>query len=186
MIWTPHYELRDKHAFLGASKNTWLRKSDSELIESFRNEQAKALGTRLHALAAEHIDLGIKMPRTSDTLSHYINDAIGYRMSPEVILKYSDLCFGTTDAIAFRNNRLRIHDLKTGSTPAHIDQLMIYAALFCLEYGIDPMELASIDLSIYQSNDILSKQPSGEDISDIMNAITHKDEVLHEYINGEK
>lgn len=33
---------------------------------------------------------------------------------------------------------LRIHDLKTGISPVHMDQLLIYAALFCLEYKIKP------------------------------------------------
>lgn len=178
MNFNQHYNLEGKHAFLGASQNTWLRKSDDELIESYKNAQAKELGTRIHALAEEHINLGIKMPRNNTTLNAYINDAIGYRMSPETVLYYSDLCFGTADAISFRKNFLRIHDLKTGKVPAHIEQLMIYAALFCLEYGINPNNLDGCELAIYQNDDILKANPEATDISAIMTKIKHCDQVL--------
>lgn len=77
--------------------------------------------------------IGQKLPRLNKTLNAYVNDAIGYKMIPEQILFYSDNCFGTADAIVFRNGLLRIHDLKTGVIPAHMEQLEVYAALFCLE-----------------------------------------------------
>ena len=61
----------------------------------------------------------------------YVNDAIGFKMTPEQILYYSDNCFGTADAILFRNNFLRIHDLKTGKiSGTHGAAFEIYAALF--------------------------------------------------------
>jgi len=62
-------------------------------------------------------------------------------MTPEQVLYYSGNCFGTADSIAFKNNLLRIHDLKTGAVPAHMEQLFIYDALFCLEYRIHPQDL---------------------------------------------
>lgn len=185
MNFNEHYNLEGKHAFLGASQNTWLRKTDNELIESYKNAQAKELGTRLHALAEEHINLGIKMPRNHITLNNYINDAIGYRMSPERVLYYSDLCFGTADAISFSKNFLRIHDLKTGKVPAHIEQLMVYAALFCLEYGIKPSQLDGIELAIYQNDDIITSNPTSEDIVPIMDKIVHCDKLLQKVKNGE-
>ena len=87
-------------------------------------------GTELHDFAARCITLGQKLPKSQKTLNMYVNDAIGFKMVPEQPLFYSENCFGTTDAIAFRNRMLRIHDLKTGVIPAHMEQLEIYAALF--------------------------------------------------------
>lgn len=178
MNFNEHYNLEGKHAFLGASQNSWLRKNDDEIVEAYKNAQAKELGTRLHALAAEHINLGIKMPRNSVTLNNYINDAIGYRMSPERVLYYSDLCFGTADAISFSKNFLRIHDLKTGKTPVHMEQLLIYMALFCLEYGIKPGQLDGAELSIYQNDDIWKVEPHPEDVVPIMDKIVHYNAIL--------
>lgn len=144
--------------------------------------QAKELGTRLHALAAEHIELGIKMPRNNMTFNQYVNDAIGFHMTPEQVLYYSDFCFGTADAIAFRRDVLRIHDLKTGVKPAHVEQLEIYAALFCLEYDIKPRDI-DIHLAIYQNNQIFPKDPEPEEIMEVMDAIIHCDEVLQRTIS---
>ena len=98
-------------------------------------------GTELHDFAAKCITLGQKLPKSQKTLNMYVNDAIGFKMVPEQPLFYSENCFGTTDAIAFRNRMLRIHDLKTGVIPAHMEQLEIYAALFCLEYKIKPADI---------------------------------------------
>lgn len=81
-------------------------------------------------------------------------------MTPEQPLYFSDNCFGTADAISFRKNELRIHDLKTGSTPANLKQLEIYAALFCLEYNKDPTSI-KIVLRIYQNNEIFEEEPEG-------------------------
>ena len=108
----------------------------------------------------------------------YVNDAIGYHMTTEQPLFYSYNCFGTADAISFRNNFLRIHDLKTGSSPAHIEQLEIYAALFCLEYELEPIDI-HIELRIYQNNEILIVQPEAEAIKEIMNKIIFFDELIN-------
>lgn len=105
-----------------------------------------------------------------ETVKQYINDAIGFKMTPEQPLYYSDYIFGTTDAISFRDNYLRIHDLKTGSLPAHMDQLYIYAALFCLEYKIRPGDI-SMELRLYQSTEILVANPTAEDISPVIDQI---------------
>ena len=138
MKWYPHYDLVGKHAFLGASKWYWLNYDEEKLVETFRRSLAVERGTRLHALAAELIDLCQKLPDEQLTLNLYVNDAIRYKMRAEQVLYFSDNCFGTADAICFRNKKLRIHDLKTGETPAHMEQLLIYAALFCLEYKVKP------------------------------------------------
>jgi hypothetical protein len=107
----------------------------------------------------------------------YVNDAIGYRMKPEQVLYYSDNCFGTADAISFRNNFLRIHDLKTGVTPAKMEQLLIYAALFCLEYRIKPSDI-EIELRIYQNDDYIFANPTAEDIVPIMDKIITFDKLI--------
>lgn len=114
----------------------------------------------------------------------YINDAIGFRMEPEVVLKYSLNCFGTADAICFRNKTLRIHDLKTGETPAKMDQLMIYAALYYLEYGVNPNNIRTI-LRIYQFNDFVEYEPEPEEIKQIMDIIIEFDGVLDQVKRGE-
>lgn len=177
MKFNDHSKLNGFHAFLGASKYHWLNYDEDKLRIIYANTQASALGTRLHAFAAEAIDLGRKQPKTKDTLNMYINDAIGFKMTPEVVLFYSENCFGTADAISFRNEKLRIHDLKTGTIPAHVEQLMIYEALFCLEYDVKPNEIEA-ELRIYQNNDILIHSPEASDISHIMGKIIAFDKII--------
>jgi hypothetical protein len=132
--------------------------------------QAAKRGTELHAFAHDAIRLGIKMPRTKTTLNMYVNDAIGYRMTPEQMLYYSENAFGTADAISYRRNQLRIHDLKTGSTPASEHQLEVYAALFCLEYEMSPLDIG-IELRIYQNDDIGIYEPDPDAIFHVMDRI---------------
>jgi hypothetical protein len=36
----------------------------------------------------------------------YVNDAIGYQMTPEQPIYYSENCVGTADAISFKNDFL--------------------------------------------------------------------------------
>ena len=57
------------------------------------------------------------------------------------------------EAIAFRENLLRIHDYKSGEIEAHMEQLLIYDALFCLEYTVSPYEIDH-ELRIYQNDDV--------------------------------
>ena len=187
MNWNNHSKLAGAHAFLGASKYSWLNYDDAKLIEAYSNAQATYRGTRLHALAAELISLGIPLKRSQQTLNMYVNDAIGFKMDPEVVLYYSENVFGTADSISFRKGLLRIHDLKTGVTPAHIEQLMIYAALFCLEYHQKPGNMG-FELRIYQNNGIdianASTGLTGEDILPIMDKIIQFDKLLNN-IKGE-
>ena len=107
----------------------------------------------------------------------YVNDAIGYKMTPEQVLYFSDNCFGTADAISFKNNFLRIHDLKTGEIPAHMEQLEVYASIFCLEYGYKPSEI-DIELRIYQNDQIVCYEPSVDDILPIMDKIITYDRII--------
>ena len=177
MIFTKHSNLEGLHAPFGASQSAWLRYDDEKILATYNNMKAKEMGTRLHAWAKETIDLGIKQPRSKKTIYAYVNDAIGYKMDTEVVLFYSPRFFGTADAICFRNGTLRIHDLKTGVTKVHMEQLMIYAALFCLEYKIKPTDI-EIELRIYQSDEVLYHNPAAEDIKSIMDRIIYLDKML--------
>ena len=107
----------------------------------------------------------------------YVNDAIGFKMKPEQPLYYSSNCFGTADTISFKNDLLRIHDLKTGVTQASLHQLEIYTALFCLEYNIKPADI-DIELRIYQYDDILIGNPTADIILPIMDKIIRFDKIL--------
>lgn len=177
MIFNKHSNLEGQHAFLGASKYHWINYDDAKVAESYLKFLATEKGTVLHEFAATCISLGQKLPKSPKTLNMYVNDAIGYKMTPEQILYYSDNCFGTADSIVFRNNLLRIHDLKTGTIPAHMEQLKIYAALFCLEYKKKPGDIA-MELRIYQNNEILFEQPEADEILPIMDKIIKFDKVI--------
>ena len=108
-----------------------------------------------------------------------MNDAIGFRMKPEQVLFYSENCFGTADAISFNEDLLRIHDLKTGAVPAHMEQLFIYDALFCAEYRIKPKDI-QFENRIYQNDDILIVNPTFEDIDPVIEKIKEFDQVINE------
>ena len=177
MVFNRHANLEGLHAPFGASKSSWLRYDDSKAIEVFKNLKAAELGTMLHEWAKNTINLGIKQPRSRKTIYNYVNDAIGFKMSTEVVLFYSEYFFGTADTISFRDKFLRIHDLKTGVTPAHMDQLEIYAALFCLEYRIKPTDI-EIELRIYQNDEVLVHNPAPEDIVQIMDKIVHLNNII--------
>lgn len=177
MNFVEHSNLKGLHATFSPSQPYWLRYEDEKVIETFLNKQAAKLGTEMHEYAATAIKLGIKQPRSKKTIYAYINDAIGFKMSPEVVLFYSENFFGTADAISFRNDELRIHDLKTGKNPASMDQLLVYAALFCLEYRVKPGEI-KIELRLYQNDEILYAEPTAEDILPIMDHIIHVDKIV--------
>lgn len=177
MKFDDHYNLRGLHAAFSPSQPSWLRYDDKKALEVYSNRKAAEMGSKLHAWAKDTIDLGIKQPRSKKTLYSYVNDAIGFKMDTEVLLFYSKRFFGTADAISFRNNMLRIHDLKTGKTPVHMEQLMIYAALFCLEYKVKPGEI-EMELRIYQNDEILYHNATAEDILPIMDRIVSLDRIL--------
>ena len=184
MNFNNHSNLLGKHAFLGASKYHWVNYDENRIRELYLNSLAVQRGIELHEFAAACIRLGQKLPRSAKTLNAYVNDAIGYRMTPEQVLYYSDNCFGTTDAISFRDNTLRIHDLKTGLTPAHMEQLRIYAALYFLEYREKPSEI-DVELRIYQNDEVLVENPEAEEIEMIMDKIVVFDKVISEITKGE-
>lgn len=205
MNFTEHSDLIGTHAFLSPSQNAWTNYTDEKLAQRYLSAKAVERGTRLHEFAAEAIELNRKQSGR-DTLSIYVNDAIGYKMKPEQPLFYSFNCYGTADTIAYRRNILRIHDLKTGEIEAHMKQLYIYAALFFLEYGelvnglrkkghgdndisvmlgvrpnelhFEPERTDDIVLRIYQFNEFKEEHPDPKDVRDLMNIIVSHDRVL--------
>lgn len=196
MNFVKHLNLEGQHAPFSPSQPYWLRYDEDKVLEVYLNRKAAELGSRLHAWAKETIDLRIKQPRSKKTIYAYVNDAIGFQMDTEVVLFYSGRFFGTADAISFRDEVLRIHDLKTGKTPAHMEQLYIYAALFCLEYRIDPNSI-NMELRLYQNDDvqviaigkdveiISDDQPTVDTIRGIMEHIRYLDKLLEDADRGE-
>lgn len=179
MNFNVHSDFEGMHAFLSPSKYHWINYDNNKLIDTFTNFKAIQKGTMLHEFAAQCILLGQKLPRSKKTLNMYVNDAIGFKMIPEQVLLYSENCFGTADAISFRNNILRIHDYKSGIIPGKMEQLEVYAALFCLEYKQKPTDI-DIELRIYQSDEILYFKPTVEDLLPIIDKIITFDKIIEE------
>lgn len=183
MNFNKHYNLEGRHAFLSPSSYAWIRYDVEKLAERWVTSVAAKRGTELHDLAQRLITLGVKLPKTKTTLNMYVNDVIGHRMTPEQVLYYSENCFGTADAIGLKTGGdrilLRIFDLKTGITKASVDQLLVYAALFCHEYGFTPFEL-DYDLRIYQNDDKMEFEVDPGDIVHIMEQIKLFDKKIKE------
>lgn len=183
MQFNAHYNLQGEHAFLSASKWHWINYSEEKLDATYLKHVAAEKGTELHEFASTCIRLGEKLQTSKKTLNRYVNDAIGFGMTPEQVLYFSDNFFGTADSISFKKNFLRIHDLKTGTIPAHFEQLEIYAALFCLEYGFKPDEIG-MELRIYQNDAILIHIPEPENIAQIMDRAIIFDKRIEALKNG--
>lgn len=206
MIFNTHSELEGKHALLSPSKHYWLRYDDEQLIRNYIASYATDIGTLVHEYAKDRIKYrlpmedcpaeknallafllknyipyrAIDLDRLFYNLVPYVNDAIGFKLESEVVLRYSDLCFGTADAIGVRRGMLRIHDLKTGVSPASMDQLLLYAGLFFHEYKRDyrPTTM-KVELRIYQNADIIIHSPECDEIRGIMEKIVHGDMVIN-------
>lgn len=178
MIFNRHSGLSDRqHAFLSPSSPHWLNYDDGKLESRFFASLQARRGTALHKLAHDAIRLGVKLSRANQALSTYVNDALQYRMNCEQTLFYSDNCFGHADTISFRRGKLRIHDLKTGIVHTSVKQLEVYAAIFCLEYGVDPFEI-EIELRIYQRDEIRIYEPPPDLIANIMEIIIDFDQQI--------
>jgi len=184
MIFNSHSDLKDAHSFLSPSNYHWLNYTPEKLEAVYRNQKAKEEGTVLHAFASVAIDKRIKLANVKKALNMFVNDAIGFKMTSEQVLYYSHNSFGTADAISFKDNLLRIFDLKTGITKPSFKQLDIYAALFCLEYGVDPKDIR-VEERLYQGNGFEVNIPEPLYIQDIMDKIIDFDVILENIkING--
>lgn len=169
--------LAGTHSFLSPSNYHWINYDEDKLERVFFANEAARRGTAIHAFAQQAIELGVKLPDVARHLNMYVNDAIGYRMTPEQLLFYSENCYGHADAVGFRNNKLRIHDLKNGVTEASPKQLEVYAALFCLEYAFKPSEI-EIETRLYQNDAVKIFTPEIDDIFHIMDKIVTFDKYI--------
>jgi hypothetical protein len=184
VIFNTHSGLVGRHAFLSPSNYHWLNYDETKLEARFIAAMAAQRGTDLHKLAHESIRLGVKLDsRSNKALAAYVNDAIGYKMRCEQTLYYSDNCFGHADTICFRRLLLRIHDLKTGLNSTSEKQLEVYAALFCLEYGVDPFTIRTL-LRIYQRDEVREYEPLPEHIAFIMQKIVDFDVFIESIKEG--
>lgn len=192
-----HSELEGKHAILSASSWRWVNDDIESLTKRICSQYLSAIGTILHDVARKHIKHRIKLNKYDkknvmlelveqgipamiidiinfdsmyENLMLYVNDCVAFKMTPEVVLRFSNNFFGTADAIKYdeESRFLRIHDYKSGTTPAHIEQLIIYVALFCLEYAIKPTSLSGCELRIYQAPEPIVYNPTSEEISQVI------------------
>lgn len=177
MHFNNHSDLKDLHAFLSPSNYHWLNYTPDKLESVYINLKAKEEGVVLHALAATAIEKRIKLANVKKALNMFVNDSIGYKMTPEQTLFYSRNAFGTSDAISFKDKVLKIFDLKTGIGKVSFKQLDIYAALFCLEYGVVPTDI-EIEERIYQGNGFEVSIPDPLYIQVIMDRIVEFDILL--------
>ena len=203
MIWKDYSNLKNTHAFCGASKNSWRNYTVDKLIEAKIASYATTIGTLLHEYASKNIKKHFKMAKTDKrdvlrylivennippnavdidrlypNLMNYVNDCIGYRMESEVTLRYSDDFYGTTDAISWENNELKIFDLKTGVNHVSFTQLENYAAFFCLDYNVKPSQIKHLEFRIYQNGDIILAEPDSSIIFPIISQIVNFDKEL--------
>lgn len=188
-----HPKLEGTHAFLSPSSPSWLRYDRERLIERLSTARAAALGTELHETMARNISRRIKLMPHPDwpVLDHYVNDAIEYDMVPEQMLFYSLNCYGTADAIGFEeyiddprfDGFLRVHDLKTGASKATMDQLYVYAGIFCREYNHKPFRLDG-ELRIYQGDQVFIESIDRTYLSFVYDRIKWGDETIEDYRSG--
>lgn len=205
MLWNNHSKLDGCHALLSPSQSSWLYYDEDEsFFKKYVSSHAQILGTTLHEYAEKRINYKLKLRKQDDNdvmfylldhgiprnvvdmdriypnLMNYVNDAIGYRMDTEIILFYSNNIFGTADAIKITKNEIRIHDYKSGVTPAHMEQLEIYDALACLEYKLDPAKY-SHELRLYHSGEIIASNPEPDVIKMTMEKIEHFDKIIEDF-----
>lgn len=185
MIFNQHSRLEGKHAFLSPSQHSWTNYDDIKLRNRYFASSAARRGSELHELASRCITLGVPLSRSTGVLGAYVNDAIKLGMKAEQPLFYSENCFGTADAISFGRKKLRIHDLKTGITHTKERQLEVYAALFCLEYGVAPHDI-TIELRIYQGEDVRIFDPHPDLIGGLMERIVYFDQLIEDIKESER
>lgn len=193
------------HAILSPSKSHWTNyDSQDKLYDLVYASYAQEIGTLLHKLAEVAIKYKVRIPKIAarpmillwllangiprgiidvdkyvSNFVSYVNDAIGFDMEPEVVLKVSDNAFGTADAIRFNEKKmqLRIHDYKSGVTKPCLRQLEIYAAYFCMEYNIKPKDI-QIELRIYWQDDIIVGLPTPADIVPLIERTIESDKFI--------
>lgn len=205
------------HTLFSPSQPAWRNdKSSEDVLSRYYRSLATFIGTAVHEEARDCILTNTKytkneakkaitkklltykpyIPRgafdaefLATNFVNYVTDALGYMMVPEQALYYSEWCAGTADAIIFDEDKkvLRIHDLKTGTTPAKFEQLETYAALFFLEYGsrlnVNPGD-CQIELRIYQAGEVVEEYPTAEIILPVMDSIKWHTSIMQRAMEG--
>lgn len=204
MKWKEYSLPEGSHALFGGSNYHWIHYTSEDFVNKYRSSIAAKIGTAIHDAAQTLIEGRIKIsendwnlvrfvleengfPRNIDcvpiltNLIPYVNDAIAYGMDTEILLYFSENFYGTADAISFDEKKkfLRIHDLKTGLVPGHMEQLLIYMALFCLSYKYQPYDIKA-ELRIYQGGEILYFKPELEDVVPIVDQIVTGNKLITE------
>ncbi len=179
MLWHNHSRIipAGSHAIFSPSSYHWLNYDVARALEFVRDSRARERGTMLHAFAHD----AIKLRQTisgKNTLSMYVNDCIKFGMDPEIQLYFSPNFFGTTDAIGIDRGKLRISDLKTGTkvTPS-MKQLLIYDALYCYDYSVDPRDIDH-ELRIYFKDERIVEKPKASDIMQVMDKMKELDSAI--------
>lgn len=205
-----HLELKGTHAPFSPSQPSWLNYTPEKLLGNYVSGYATMIGTLTHEFAEkrikkvdkltpegidswefylwdhkvpEYVLHNIDKERIYGTLLMYVNDCIDFGMEPEKILYFSDNFYGTADAISFKRKTLRISDLKTGTSLVKDEQLLVYAAFFCLENKIKPKDI-KIELRFYKELDILYCEPEPEAIESIMQIVISHNKILQSFRNG--
>lgn len=206
MVWKDYSKLKGTHAVCGASNYSWRNYDPEKLIQRLIANYAAPIGTALHEYAADNIKNKIKLLKTDKhgvlryllvekkipsraididmlfpNLMNYVNDSIGFRLDPEVVLYYSPYSYGTADAISWANDTLQISDLKTGVVPASFAQLENYAAFFCLDYKIHPSKIKEIIFRIYQGGQIAVAKPDPSILVPIMEQIVEFNKIITDF-----
>lgn len=173
------------HAYAANEIRLFHKKTSVKTI--YQEIESYIASTHLDYKTEDITDLGWTYIKHLDTISNeaiatvkdYINDGVSMRMNVEEVIYYSDYFFGTSDTLLFKNNKLVIHDLKTGMTQPHMEQLMIYAALFCLQHKVAPGTI-EMELVIYQNADKEFYYPGADEILPIMDKIVTIDKALRQ------
>ena len=123
MNWNTHSNLVGKHALFSPSGYHWLNydmegeEFPDLVFKKYKAQYATIIGSVLHEYAEKRIKYRLRMYKTEknnvmmylldsgvpmsvidldsmyDNLMHYVNDAIGFQMEPEIVLYYSENCF---------------------------------------------------------------------------------------------
>lgn len=182
MEWNDHWRLEGRHATLSPSGYHWLNYDADKMRRVTWNNYSKEDGTKMHELASNMILYNIMPEDNENALNQFVIDALTMfkePMSSEILLYYSDECFGTADAIYYDKEKkhLQVHDLKTGVSKPSFKQLWIYCALFCLEYDKKP-EKMTFECRLYQLGAMDIDAPGPKDIRNIMNQIVSMSNVI--------
>ena len=65
-----------------------------------------------------------------------------------------------------------------------MEQLEVYAALFCLEYKVKPGDI-EMELRVYKNDEVLVHKPTAEDILPVMDRIIYLNKLMESFEHKE-